>query len=118
MFYEIYSSEYQLESHKVSERLKLMSSFYNEFKLIENKDKLYIASNVIKNLKMCNQLIKSKGEYAVYTPEELISIHNFSLVYYTSARRVLEVIYMCLAAWMVSSHFDALPLVKSGRVFL
>jgi hypothetical protein len=40
------------------------------------------------------------------------------LVYYTSARRVLEVIYMCLAAWMVSSHFDALPLVKSGRVFL
>lgn len=48
----------------------------------------------------------------------VISIHNFSLVYYTSARRVLEVIYMCLAAWMVSSHFDALPLVKSGRVFL
>ena len=65
----------------------------NEFKLIETKDKLYIASVVIKNIKTCNQILKNKKEYAVYTNEELISIHDFSFMNkYRSYKKLIKFI--------------------------
>lgn len=78
-FYNNYSKNYKILEDKALERIKKMVCFYNEFHIIEDKKKIYIASNLIKNIKEAKEYLKNNN-YAVYTNEELINIHNFKFM--------------------------------------
>ena len=79
-FYDEYSKKYKITKEACLQRINDISNFYNEFRLYEDtqKKKNYLASVIIKNLKQCNKILNKKTTYAVYTIEELISIHDFT----------------------------------------
>lgn len=79
-FYDVYSKKYKLQKDQTLERISFMSAFYEEIRLYESNNKKYLSHYAIKNLKACNAFIKKKGDYAVYTIEELISIYDFSFL--------------------------------------
>jgi len=117
-FYDSYSKKYKLAKDKTLERIKFIADFYNEFRLYESKDKIYLASTVIKNLKTCNTLVKKKGEYAVYTNEELISIYNFSYMNkYKSYKKLLKFIkrnyYVEKSNFKVINNYILIPFLTN-----
>lgn len=92
-FYDKYSKNYKLSKENALERLKDMSNFYDEFKVLEDKKKVYIVSNVIDTIKECKEILKKKEEYAVYTIEELIKIHDFTyMAHFKSYKKLMKFI--------------------------
>jgi len=58
------------------------------------KKNTYIASNIIKNLKQCKSILNKKTKYAMYTNEELISIHDFTYMSkYKSYKKLMKFIH-------------------------
>ena len=80
-FYIQYSKKYKDPLENAINRVKEYSKFYNEYSIIDDK---YIASNLIKNAKDASKYLKSNETYAIYSPSELIEIHNFT---YLSKKR-------------------------------
>lgn len=78
-FYNNYAKDYKLTNEETLTRIKKISLFYKEFHIIEDKKKVYIVNNLIKNIKEAKEYLKNKN-YATYTNEELINIHNFKFM--------------------------------------
>lgn len=94
-FYDAYAKNYKLQKEDALERLKDISNFYSEFKLFEDnkKKKIYIASSVIKSLKECKSIINKEVDYAVFTNEELMKIHDFTyMAKYKSYKKLMKFI--------------------------
>lgn len=95
MFYEEYSKIYKLTKEDALNRIKNLANFYGEFKIFEDQKKksIYIASAIIKNLKQCKSILNKKSNYAIYTNEELISIHDFTFMSkYKSYKKLIKFI--------------------------
>ncbi|MBQ6841126.1 MAG: hypothetical protein IJO63_03315 [Bacilli bacterium] len=94
-FYESYSKKYKLTKEDALVRIKDIANFYGEFKFYEDnkKKKIYIASNVIKSLKECKTILNKATDYAVFTNEELATIHDFSyMAKYKSYKKLMKFI--------------------------
>lgn len=75
-FYNNYSKLFKLTKDVAFNRINKLSTFYKEYHILTDKNKKYIASNQIKNIKEAKEYLKNE-KYAVYTNEELIDIHSF-----------------------------------------
>lgn len=93
LLYSNYSKEYKLKKDAAVSRISFLSDYYKEFKIFKDKNKLYVASNIINNLKECKIYIKKKENYKLYTNEELANIHTFKYMEsYKSYKKLVKYI--------------------------
>ncbi|MBE6155989.1 MAG: hypothetical protein E7164_04460 [Firmicutes bacterium] len=92
-FHEGYAKLYKLPKEKALIRIKDIANFYDEFKVYEDKNKIYIANEQIDSLKKGKSLLKKIGTFAVYTNEELISIYDFTyMMKFKSYKKLMKFI--------------------------
>ena len=92
-FYKNYAKQYKLLEDQALERLKFLSAFYDDFHIFTDKKKTYIANKKLKSIRECNKILNQKGEYAIYTNEELMNIHDFTYMnQYKSYKKLIKFI--------------------------
>lgn len=112
-FYHNYSKNYKYKPEEALERIKLYSTFFNEFKVFSEKKKNYITSNIIENLKDCKKYLNKKENYKIYTNEELCDIHSFK--YMESIRSYKKLIKYIKSTYDVSKNSTK---IINKRVFI
>ena len=120
-FYDSYSKIYKVPKDDTLKRIKDLSKFYGEFNIFEDKKKVYIASNIINSLKECKELLKNKGDYAVYTNEELMSIHDFSyMTSYKSYKKLMKFInrnyYLEKGSFKIVNKYVLIPFLTNYQL--
>lgn len=77
-FYQEYSKDYKISFDKALDRIKQMTLFYDEFKLMEKEKNYYLVNNLLTDKKIQDQILKNKKGHAIYTNKEIKDIYNFS----------------------------------------
>ena len=75
-FYDLYTVNYKLNKENALNRLKFITNFYNEIKLITDKKTVYLVNSIIDEKNAYKKYIYDKKEYAIYTNNELRNIHS------------------------------------------